>query len=79
MLELARAIVNKADHMPSSPIIFLWTGGEEAISPVCARVCVWVCGRVCVCVHVCARACACVCACFGALKITYITESVTQS
>lgn len=33
MLELARALVYRKDNLPASPVIFLWTGGEEAISP----------------------------------------------
>jgi len=38
MLEAARAIVHRIDDAPAAPLIFLWTGGEEAISPVS---CVW--------------------------------------
>lgn len=35
MLEAARAMVHRLD-LPASPVVFLWTGGEEAISPVSA-------------------------------------------
>lgn len=40
MLELARAILSKVES-PDTPLLFLWTGGEEPISPVGADILIW--------------------------------------
>ena len=33
MLEAARALLHQ-EVLPKAPVVFLWTGGEEPISPV---------------------------------------------
>lgn len=42
MLEAARALLHQ-EVLPKAPVVFLWTGGEEPISPVSVHT-VWTMG-----------------------------------